>query len=59
MPKPNDLCECGHSYKQHRKGGACIIRANVTIEEVGDALNVVSDQCPCEKFTLAKKKGKA
>jgi len=58
MPKPNDLCTCGHPYRQHRKnGGACLSRGyrGLNTEATGEKGEVaVADLgtiCQCEKFT--------
>jgi hypothetical protein len=65
MRKPSDLCDCGHSYKQHRgKGGGCIARGYRGINtketgEKGEAAIVDSGSiCHCNKFTPKEPKSK-
>jgi hypothetical protein len=64
MPKPTDLCTCGHLNTQHRgKGGACITRGykGINTEETGEkgkaGIADLGTVCPCEKFTPDKSRG--
>jgi hypothetical protein len=61
MPRPSDLCTCGHPYRKHRvKGGGCTISEykGLNTKETGEKGNVlIADLgtiCPCEKFTPQK-----
>ena len=63
MPKPNDLCKCGHPYKRHRgKGGACTLTTGtrgINTKETGEkgkaAIQYLGTICPCEEFSLGRK----
>jgi hypothetical protein len=57
MPKPSALCDCDHSYKQHReKGGACLVMdykgidTKATGEKGKTAIVDNGTICGCEEF---------
>jgi hypothetical protein len=65
MPKSSELCDCGHSYKQHRsKGGECLVMDYKGIDteatgEKGETAIVDNGTiCGCEKFHSRRAKVK-